>query len=357
MRTGVDNRRAGMQGRGFTLIELLVAIGVIAVLVGLLTVAGIRAVRMGRETATRQTVLALKNGVDQFKTDHRFLPPLIMDEAIPGLNRPGYPSYMPAIPLSPARPIMSVVRFGYAPDPADATKTRERDFLQGYQPGSGTPFGGPTVGADDPGDEADRRYSTYSLGVYIAGLGEVTYGSGSPLPVIDGVQGPGSSEPNDDGSWEVTSKTDRARSGKTYGPRFQDGNGGFQIVDQDFKAGQPAAGRVQIVDRNGVPIRFYRWMHGRPGLNALNVQNASGQVMPMYYNVPKLLGDPTTNAEFAAAEYAIVAAGPNKYFGDMPIEAPTALLQQKMAGDLGVPNSVEVLVRRAREDNVVEVGR
>ncbi len=346
--------RPAARGAGFTIIELLVSIAVIAILIGLLIVVGRIAIQQGRKSSALRTVQSIKQGVEQFRQDHGFLPPLIADESVP--NAPvfrGYPTFSPPNGVViPNRPVFATYRTSLTDIAGDPNKARERDYLRGWTTGN------QPVDADDYTAPADRRFSTFTLGVYLAGLGEVNYGAGNPRPVVDGVSGPGSLEPLDDGTWAVSSDTTRERTGKKFGARFQDGAGGFKIVDADLIAGRPSEGRVEIRDRNGVAIRYYRWLRGERGLTRENLKLPNGQYDPGLLNVPKIVGDPTLNSELASADFAILAAGPDGYFGDMPIEGATAQSREAMARGLGVSyTAADQLLRKAREDNVVEVGR
>lgn len=354
---GRSTRRgeAGRGAAGFTIIELLVSIAVIAILIGLLIVVGRIAIQQARKASAQRTVQAMRQGVEQFRQDHGFLPPLIADEATAGMpNFRGTPIYNPnAGEVNPIRPVFATYRASLANDPQDPNKARERDYLRGWTTGN------QRVNADDYNDPADRRFSNYSLGVYLAGLGEVTYGNANPREVVDGVVGPGSVEPLDDGTWAIPAGTTRARSGKKYGSRFQDGSGGFKVVDADIARGQNTEGRVEIRDRNGVAIRYYRWLRGERGLVTENLRLPNGSYDASLLNIPRIVGDPGTNPELASADFAIVAAGADGFFGDMPVEATTAQAREAMAAALGIAygGSQEQLVRKAREDNVVEVGR
>lgn len=360
MRTDSNGRstrqtEAGRGAAGFTIIELLVSIAVIGILIGLLIVVGRIAIQQARKASAQRTVQAMKQGVEQFRQDHGFLPPLIADEATNGMpNFRDTPIYTPnAGEVNPLRPVFATYRVSLTNDPSDPNKARERDYLRGWTTGN------QRVNADDYNDRADRRFSAYSLGVYLAGLGDVNYGNANPREVIDGVVGPGSVEPLDNGTWAISADNARARSGKKYGTRFQDGSGGFKVVDADLALGQASRGRVEIRDRNGVAIRYYRWLRGERGLTTENLKLPNGSYDANLLNVPKIVGDAATNQALASADFAIVAAGADGFFGDMPIEGATQQAREAMAAGLGIAygGSQEQLIRKAREDNVVEVGR
>ena len=171
---------SGRNGRsGFTLIEMLVVLLMLAILAGLIVVVGKHAFSFAKKSTTEQTLASMKMGIEQFTKDHGFAPPLVMDKAIPGASvRPGYPYYVNNN-LTPARPQMSVFNFSLA-----AANAADRDYLRGWNAGS-------RLGADEGSIAEDRRYSTYSLGVYMAGRGDVEYGGANPKAVLDGVPGPG----------------------------------------------------------------------------------------------------------------------------------------------------------------------
>lgn len=345
---------ARLEGRGaFTIIELLVSIAVIAVLVGLIIVVGRIAIRQGTDVAGRQTVVSLKQAVEQFRQDHRFLPPMIIDEGVAGVtNRASYPLYnLPNGVLLPNRPVFATWRVSPSVDPNDPSKARERDYLRGF-------IGNTRITADDPAGPADRRFSEFSLGVYLAGLGEVTYGNANPKAVVDGVQGPGFTEPSEDGTWAASADASRSRTGKKYGALFDAQAGNYKVEDRDLMAVQPSMGRVIIKDKKGRAIRYYRWLRGEPGRTDENMKLPNGAYNPDWLNVPRVVGDPAENAELKGADFAVVAAGGDGWFGDMPIEGATLQQREDMGRDLGVPGgSADQLLRKARQDNIVEVGR
>jgi prepilin-type N-terminal cleavage/methylation domain-containing protein len=362
MRTLRDNQRGirhnGLRTRGgFTIIELLVAIAVIAVLIGLIIVVGRRAIQSARALAARQTITSMKQGIEQFKQDHGFLPPLIADEQVQGMpNFDGYPTFNPPSGVVvPDRPIFSTYRASLSADPNDANKVREREYLRGWT------TGGDRLDGDEANGSQDRRYSTFSLGVYLAGLGEVNYGNGDPRPVVDGVAGPGFVKPLPDGTWEVSADQSRSRSGSKFGPIFEGGAGGYKIVDRDIAEGRRSEGRVEIRDRKGVAIRYYRWLRGERNRTDELLKRPNGDYDPDLLNVPRVVGDPRVNPDLATADYAIVAAGDNGFFGDMPAEFATQEQKEAMARELrfgaGGYEDQEILRGKAREDNIVETGR
>lgn len=343
-------------GRGFSIVELLVAILIFATLAALLVVVGGRALRSAREVAARQTVVGIKNAIEQFKTDHGFLPPLVADERPTGVNfaapAPGrFPSYTPPVlPGQSTMPRMAVFNFSLADGASPGNS--QRDYLRGWVSGA-------RLDADDENaTRPDRRFSTYSLGVYLGGLGEVVYTRNGERDVMDGVDGPGSLEPRDDGSFAEASG--RGRKGKTFAARFVEG-GGFKLVDQDRIESRDSTGRVEIVDRNGVAIRYYRWLRGDRQGGSAEVIARNGSIDLDLLNVPKVVGDAATNAELRSADYAVVAAGPNGLFGDMPLEwaGVGQAGQDEFCRKAGVViGSPAALARaKAREDNVVEVGK
>ncbi len=332
---------ARVSRRGFTLIEMLVVLLMLAILAGLIVVAGRHSFGLARDAVTKQTLAGMKMGIEQFTKDHGFAPPLVMDRAVAGAStRPGYPFYLNNS-LTPARPQMSAFNFSLA-----NTNAADRDYLRGWN-------GGTRLSADVLGAPQDRRYSTYSLGVYLAGRGEVEYGAATPKEVLDGTPGPGNLEPSADGSFAAKVQ---GRTGRKYEPRFDDkqsGQSGFSIVDVDA-----GAGKVEIQEKKkGVAIRYYRWLPGKQGLNTVQMsQVAGGATDPTLFNVPSLFA---SVASAQGAVWALVAAGPDGVFGDVAGEMSSAADRLNVANAMSVSSAWDEgqLMRKAREDNVVEVGR
>jgi type II secretory pathway pseudopilin PulG len=284
----------------FTLVELLFTVALIALLIGLL-IAGVRyATRSARRSGDTQTAAALKMGVEQFRQQFGFFPPLVKDLGDP----PGFGGGpLGGVPPQP--------RVYSAQSPADVQYLRTL-------PGPGTP---------------DVRFSVYALAYYVVGALDAN---------VDGKAGPGFTLPSRDGVF--------ARRGATYGPYFDTGRNARAVFAAD-----PENGRIELRDAYNTAYRYYRWL---PDAGAPN----SASPVNNFLNVPVLVGDPETQPEVRGADYAIIGAGPDGLFGDemnLPAGHPQFLDAAAMRLRLGLPDtaSAQEIERRAREDNVVEVGR
>lgn len=336
------------RANGFTIIELLVTIAIVAILIGLLLVVGKHALALGRGTSMRQTVLSITQGIEQFKQDHRFLPPLAADEDVPGVtSTSAYPMYR----NEDNRWQLSTFNFSTANNVTPGN--RHRDYLRGYK-------NGVRMDADSETAPDDHRWSAFSLGIYLAGAGDVVYSESTSTPkaVFDGMPGPGGLEPNADGTF--AQRVD-GRSGKQYKPRFDDGRGGFKVFDLDTSLGVASKGRVEIRDRNGVAVRYYRWLRGDRNTPVETLKDNSGQFRPDWLNIPKIVGTYEDDA-LKSAEYAVVCAGQDGVFGDLPNEAPNSLSADQyaaLASKVGLAaDATRAQFRdKARQDNVVEAGR
>jgi len=321
--------------RGFTLIETLVVLGIIALLVGLVLVGLSGARNTARRSAAQQAVNALKIGVEQYRSDLGFLPPLVKDG-----NKTPHPSgtagYYAAV-FKNDYPLEQDASGRYNPvvfnmSLSEPNRT-DRDYLRGQHMRKSP-------------DIADRRFSVFSLSYNLVGaLGKLPSGD---LP--DGVDGPGFRTPSKDGSF--------ARSGATYQPLYDPGSSTTSIVDT--APDHPEYGRIELRDRDGVAIRYYRWHQGDPDAGARTVINS-----PEDFNVPAILGDPAENTSLRSAGYAIVAAGPDGVFGDvgraanMGTEPLEKVLTAANLSDTGTDPDAERLAeirRRASEDNAVALG-
>lgn len=290
-------RRGRAEGRvparrpsGFTMVEILFSIAVVGTLMALLIVGLRLASNYARRTSEEATVNSLQMGVEQFRQEFGFFPPLVKDQT-PLVSQGGRT----------------------APSVYQESVQADYDFLRGES-------------ASGPG--GDLRFSVYSLPYYVIGaLGEAT-----DQTLVDGVEGPGFLTPERDGGFSPT--------GKRYDPFFSVSKGTQGVFASDL-----AAGRVELRDRFGTSYRYYRWVRG----------DANGAVNTLTdLNIPELVGDPSETVELKSAEYAIVAAGANRVFGDLPVEGASTVKDE-----LGLPSSASdtVAKQRARQDNVVRVSR
>lgn len=296
IRTTSNAPRMTAARSGFTIVELGVSILVIAILIGLLLVGLNRMSRTAQSGAERANVIALRIAVEQFKNDFGFAPPLVKDGIIyPPPAPPADPYATSPLMSSGGRNFVDVYRSDIASDV---------EFLQGD---SGNP---------------DMRFSVYSLPYYLIGVLDADY---------DGKDGLGFREPERDGTF-------RKAGGRLFDPLFDAAGDSDRLVEVDRDEG-----RFELRDRNGVAYRYYRW---------LPVEREADMSVTELRRVPRLLGDPADNIALRDAEYAIVASGPNRVFGDRATET-----QEELEAELGRGKTIDQLEAEGRADNVVEVGR
>ncbi len=292
-----SNTRPRGSRAGFTIIELGVSILVIAVLIGLLLVGLNRLSSTAQSGAERANLIAMKVAIESFKTDFGILPPLVKD----GLTYPSGAVVGPGSTVTPpvdmSDSTINTYDFG---DRSDA------DFLRGNASG-----------------EEFERFSVYSLPYYLVGVLGADY---------DGKEGPGYRELRRDGTF-------RTSGGRLFDPKFEVTQGSDGLVEVDGEEG-----RFELRDRNGIVYRYYRWLPD---------ESVGGQTITEFRNVPSLLGDPADDIELRDAEYAIMAAGPNRVFGEIDTESEQGIRTGLGAGSVDAAE----LERVGREDNVVEVGR
>ena len=329
-----NNPTANRAGRrAFTLIELLVVISVVVLLIGILTVALRGVVGAARAAAERQTVVSLKVGVEQFKKDMGFLPPMIKDfnpaydtAAVPSQASP--PIGYARTPIYTSNDEYGVNSFSFSLAARNAT---DRDYLRADQL---------NTAAIDSAGNPDLRFSEYSLAWYLAGALATTYEQDSQALPVDGFAGPTMGKVTRGGAFE----TGRG----SFGPYFDVGDSA-DVISQPSGT-ELAEGRVSLRSRSGPAFRYYRWLPGRTG--ETRVLFDSGQELTQL-NVPALVGDPSANPQLRNAEYAIVSAGADGGFGDLGTENEEAL-----AIEIGAQGKTgEALATAARADNIVEVGQ
>ena len=318
-----SSRLRGAPG-AFTLIELLVVIGVIGLLVSIVLVAGSGALSSSKKTQTERFLVSIASGLEQFKGDFGYYPPL--------LNPPpgGGNSALPPV-NSPARAVV-------------VTES------------------GPNAYVARPTGDLKRKgyFSIHSLSAYLIGVGDLNYGGkevnddpNTPnvreVNLDDGADGPGFRNPGPDKSWggamgrngsngEIpeTGKPIPDQSGRTYGPYLDIAQGkGLRAARQEtFAAGRQdeaadpehvAKGMYFLTDRWDKPIRYYRhWptkglagsgaAAGKPSLNEVPLELLSYSAAGAYGEASDV--NPQADATLLGAEFALLSAGEDGYFGE-----------------------------------------
>lgn len=301
---------AGRARAGFTLIELAIVIVVIALLATMGVVAAGRAIRSSRNAAERQLLVAIRQGVDAFRMQFGFLPPLVID----GDNVP--PGAQPTTtngPLTTGSPKQPVVR--------------NEAFLSRSTP----------TGANEP------RSSVYTVPYYLMGMLDMPDGGTPPKP-IDGFEGSSFSTPLSNGTFSqrgapisplLDSAALRNRVWRSANPNYQ-----WQIV---------------VMDRWQTPIRFYRW---QPRFDT--GANSSTRGMLQQHFVPREVGDPNTKAELRSAEYAIVSLGADRKTDEDYSDPnnPRPKLPLPTNGVAAAPHTDPTPIDESvTKDDIVEVGR
>jgi len=347
-------------GRAFSLVEILISILIISLLLALAVVSYRAATLNAKSAADRAAVNSLRIAVENFRREFGFLPPLV-DDFDPVQQITGSPD-------DPAD--------GFAaPNLRQISANTDVEVLRGEYPGGNT-------------SEPSSQYSLYSLPYYIIGALDRD---------VDGVDGPGFVKPLRRGAFDLVglslssgyqSQTDLETGNAsvggnldTYGSFFDAQRGGFEV----FRDKESAPDLVEIRDRKGVAVRYYRWLpdvedpaeFGLSEDDTSDLQTAdSDQInddptspdyltegvdggLRAYLNTPWMVGDPETNTEVRSASYAIVAAGPNGVFGDESIEEIARALSLDSArlnqsGNEAARNAARM---EAAMDNIVEVGR
>lgn len=294
------SRSRARQRPGFTLVELSVVIIVIVILVSLGTVAAARAVRSSRESAERLLLVSIKQGVEQFKQQFGFYPPLVKNGGVGPV---------------PDGPIGQDATTGIVkPQVWDAAFLRSESAVALTT-------------------TQEERYSEYSLPYYLMGVLDANDMSTTSTP-IDGVPGPGFTHPAEDGSF--------SKKGQAYGP-YIDAGVRKRLVNEDS-----VNGRIKFVDRwyvagvNWPAIRYYRWMP-----QVFDTGPNKGQVKQ--FMVPRVLGDPNKDENLRNAEFAIVSFGPD---GQSDTRKPLPKGTGAATGTDAAPINAEFT-----KDDIVEVGR
>ncbi|MDX2130918.1 MAG: type II secretion system protein [Planctomycetota bacterium] len=326
--------------RGFTILELLISILVIGIIMGLVIGGAVAVTRAARTSADRAALSGVKTGLEQFKGEFGFIPPLVRDRATPPLV---------LTPLGPSDRRLIVY---------DLTNPADQDLLRA--PSTPAPPNNPLL---------DDRYSTVSLAAYLAGGMDFALNTSPNAPAVDGSGGPALYKPTRDGGFEIPRdvRQGAAATTKRTGTVYES----FVNLTKASPRLRPNPATpedVTLVDANNVPIRYYRWLTGREEpagsgtyvvemISDLNVPPmvARDQTLPAFqYMKQKSDRDLNANVATRSAAWAIVSAGPNQVFGDEAI----ALIAERLGKSQPATVQDELVLRGlAEEDNVVEVGQ
>jgi prepilin-type N-terminal cleavage/methylation domain-containing protein len=324
--------------RAFTLIEVLFAVLIVGILLGLLIVGVRRAASVVKRTADREAIQDVATGAERFAREFGFVPPLVKEAALPrAFDPPAGISTLCGEALVGAQNGVKFIQTYRVEVPADLNYLRD-------EPSSFNPSN-PLY---------DRRWSTATIAIYLAGAFPEPYSASVSLP-MDGVEGPGLFAPRPDGTFKippeylVTTGTPSRRS-DPIPPFINLGGSNLKVMTDPANP----ARRVCVVDRYGTPIRYYRWEPGPPStppdlLGDLNIPAIVARVPAGFPIRTPPERDLTTNTQVRSARFAIVGAGANKLFGD---ESP-AFIRAQLGLNAGTPDAECWAI--AESDNIVIV--
>jgi len=261
--------------RGFTLIEVVLVTVIILILAAFILVAIGRAIRGARGTADQFFMRSISVGVERFRQDFNFLPPLVDDAH----NAPGAPLISTGNG-SIRRPKLLWQSAAGADLPIENPQTNAAppSTLNGF-------YGNATTPLDQRNELVGiPRFSSLSLSYYLLGT----------LPrAVDGVDGPGFTRPLTDGGFSLT--------GSKYPPAFDFANSTERLVGD----GSGVPERTRLVDRYGFPILYVRW---EPFFFSDTDPNR-GQVAN--WCVPAFLGDAREDSKLRRGGFALISGGPD----------------------------------------------
>jgi len=276
--------------RAFTLVELLVVLVIIALLVGITLVATRGALRAGQRASTTAFMQSITEGIEQFRNDFGYIPPLIRDD-------------------------------GQDSDPNRALVSAQPNAAEEYR--------------------RFRYFSATTLPVYLVGVGRLepspTTSSGLDPARHDGHAGPGFRDPGPDRSWGGAvdrTQNNPTRTGRVYGPYIDAGDGEAlrPIRFDDFPSNNAIAENPRYVDFNpllrenidnaiyvfedawGKPIRYYipRWPRRDPITGAQSLERIPIELLKEEAITGDFLAE--QDPELLSAEYALLSGGPDKRF-------------------------------------------
>lgn len=368
-------------GSAFTLIELLVVIAVIVLLAAILLAGLARTVGTARSVTAQRSIDALVIGVNQFKAEFGFLPPLVHDG--PALSA-GDPNYRAGIAVAGQfrredGPVVS------NPPPFPRGSAYEQlvvwsevdpryfGFIRRRSGEGSDPVLLPQGGAWNIAHSwEDRRYSKFALPYYLYGVGGQR---------LDGVAGPGMTRPLANGLFEGALLSGIGGTRDRFQPVIDADRRSLRLIigyrdEGDYAehgATPPPAADIPdshaaFIDPWGRAVRYYRWEPGRLDGGQLVVRTTLDLNIPPVLINPEIYAavrnqDNSDNArqidltagspELRAARYAVVSAGPDGLFGTEPIEY--------IAEQLGraVPTTEQEIIRLRKEvweDNLVGLG-
>jgi len=349
------------------MVEIMFAILILGVVLGLLIGSVKMATRMTKGAVDRQAVNSIRTGVTQFKQLFGMNLPLVRERSVTPV--PGAHTTIQTGSGSSLRNHVCV----YQPT--------ELNYMAELR-------GGPLLTAlrsSTPNNPfIDYRYSEHSIPYYLVGQLDIALVPGQPIgPVIDGVRGAGFCKPLADGSFAIPADLLRtgaptanatSRTTGTHEPLIHvNANSPKLLINPDRVANGDDL--VMVTDRNNIPIRYYRWepeqtVSQLTDLNvpALVARKFGDPLIPdLVPYAPPADRDLEKSPNIKGATFAIVAAGPDGFFGDEDDTAaagsPARYAFERMmiaagfaANDTNVTDIVRARVK-AEEDNIVEVGQ
>jgi prepilin-type N-terminal cleavage/methylation domain-containing protein len=277
---------ASGERRAFTLIEIVLVTVIITVLAALIVVAVGRAIRTSRASADQFFMRSMSVGVERFRSDFNFLPPLV-DDSFNGVGG------APLINVGGSRrpKLLNQTAAGAEfPVESPATNSASPTTLNGF-------YG--NVASTTP------RFSNLSLSYYLLGT----------LPrTVDGVDGPGFTRPKADGGF--------ALSGQSFPPLFDFANSTDRLVADNTGVQE----RTRLVDRYGFPILYMRW---EPFFYADNDPNRG---LVANFCVPAFVGDSRENSKLRRGGFALVSGGPD---GLLSVSDPTDPVNKDNVVEIG----------------------
>jgi len=306
--------RASARRRGFTLIEVTVVSVVIIIIAALTLVAAGPIVKSVRSESERQLLRSLVVATESFRQRFGDLPPLVEDASV-------------------------VVRFtppGGLEQVAIRTPTAGTGVITPLNPNWQLRVNEYLAYVDNGGRS---RSSVLSPTIYLMGVLSERF---------DGADGPRMT------ACDPTTGMFN-RGGPTVEPLFDSSSVKERLVPSNFNVIGEASPVLQLVDRWGNPIRYYRWLPTRHIANIVEQTNVyrgwnksgafdatavgnnvdvPGEIRS--YNVPVLLGNPyeVGAASLRSAGFAFLSAGPDGEF------------DESLPPDQGV-----------NKDNIVELGQ